>query len=393
MINLKSMLAILGKLLVKLRKISKSRIIFSRVKKSEILIFGVPSYIYILKDKKYNFIKFKDINFLHVWGESYNFYILVKCLLNLRFDYLYYCNQYIKSCKPKIILSFLDNYKIFYLLKKNKFQKKILIQGSFRSGEYDNFKKDKKFYKNKVDYTFAYNKEIGKKYFNLLGSKIYSVGSFLSNNVSKKKCKKIYDLVYISTFRLNKSNKTVNGSVTMKDYLLAEKEFVRKINKFAINNNRKLHILCTNKLFQQKEEIKFFDAVFENKKWNMIKRGSNNLISTYEVLNKSNIVLGIDSTVLYESFARGEKTIFFDIRPTNKYLKKVRHFAWPKKFKKNGQFWTNKNDYYSIEKLIKRVDKYNKEEWLKINKKFKNRLMSFDAKNKTFCLIMKKYLN
>jgi len=38
--------------LVKLRKISKSRIIFSRVKKSEILIFGVPSYIYILKDKK-----------------------------------------------------------------------------------------------------------------------------------------------------------------------------------------------------------------------------------------------------------------------------------------------------------------------------------------------------
>ena len=125
----------------------------------------------------------------------------------------------------------------------------------------------------------------------------------------------------------------------------------------------------------------------------MIKRGSNNLISTYEVLNKSNIVLGIDSTVLYESFARGEKTIFFDIRPTNKYLKKVRHFAWPKKFKKNGQFWTNKNDYYSIEKLIKRVDKYNKEEWLKINKKFKNRLMSFDAKNKTFCLIMKKYLN
>jgi surface carbohydrate biosynthesis protein len=381
------------KIFSKLLKISKSKILFSKVRKSEILVFGTPGYINILKDKKYNFIKFKDINFLHVWGESYNFYILMKCLFNLRFDHLYYCNQYISSCNPKIILSFLDNYKIFYLLKKNKFQKKILIQGSFRTGEYDNFKKDKKFHDNKVDYVFAHNKEIGKKYFNLLGSKFYSVGSFLSNNVSQKKCKKIYDLVYISTFRNYKSNKTINGNVTIKDYVQTEKEFVKKIQKFAYNNKKKLHILCTNKPFQQKEEIEFFDTVFENKKWNMIKRGSNTFKSTYEILNKSNIVLGIDSTVLYESFARGKKTIFFDIRPTNKYLKKMRHFAWPKKLKNNGPFWTNKSDYYSIDKLIKKVDEYDKKEWLKINKKFRNGLMSFDEKNKTFCLIMKKLLN
>ena len=44
----------------------------------------------------------------------------------------------------------------------------------------------------------------------------------------------------------------------------------------------------------------------------MIKRRSNTFKSTYEILDKSNIVLGIDSTVLYESFARGKKTIFFD---------------------------------------------------------------------------------
>jgi surface carbohydrate biosynthesis protein len=244
-----------------------------------------------------------------------------------------------------------------------------------------------------VDYVFAHNKEIGKKYFNLLGSKFYSVGSFLSNNVSQKKCKKIYDLVYISTFRNYKSNKTINGNVTIKDYVQTEKEFVKKIQKFAYNNKKKLHILCTNKPFQQKEEIEFFDTVFENKKWNMIKRGSNTFKSTYEILNKSNIVLGIDSTVLYESFARGKKTIFFDIRPTNKYLKKMRHFAWPKKLKNNGPFWTNKSDYYSIDKLIKKVDEYDKKEWLKINKKFRNGLMSFDEKNKTFCLIMKKLLN
>ena len=106
MINLKSMLAILGKLLVKLRKISKSRIIFSRVKKSEILIFGTPSYLNILNKEKYKFLKFKDINFFHIWGESYNFFILMKCLFNLKFDFLYYSNQYISACNPKVILTF-----------------------------------------------------------------------------------------------------------------------------------------------------------------------------------------------------------------------------------------------------------------------------------------------
>ena len=191
------------KIFSKLLKISKSKI-FSLKLENQRFWFLDLNYINILKDKKYNIIKFKNINFVNVWGESYNFYILIKCLFNLRFDYLFYCNQYISSCNPKIILSFLDNYKIFYLLKKNRFQKKVLIQGSFRSGEYDNFKKNKKFLDNKVDYFFAHNKAIGKKYFSLLGSKIYSVGSFLSNNVKKKRYKKKYDLVYISTFGITK---------------------------------------------------------------------------------------------------------------------------------------------------------------------------------------------
>ena len=395
MINLKSMLAILGKLLVKLRKISKSRIIFSRVKKSEILIFGTPSYLNILNKEKYKFLKFKDINFFHIWGESYNFFILMKCLFNLKFDFLYYSNQYISACNPKVILTFLDNYKIFYLLEKKKFQKKIIVQGSYRSNESNYFKRNKKFLENKVDYVFSHNKEIGKKYSLMLRSKTYPVGSFLSNDVPlpKIKKKKIYDLVYISTFRFGKNESTINKDITFKEYLKCEKEFVKKINKYANDQNRKLHILCTNKLFQRKEELEFFDEIFENKKWNMIKRSSNQFNSTYNILDKSNVVLGIDSTVLYESFARGRKTVFFDIRPKNDFLEKNRHFAWPLKLNKNGPFWTDKSDYKEITKLINKVDNYDEKSWLSINKKFKDKIMSYDEDNKTFSFILKKVIN
>ncbi len=395
MINPKYILTILGRLLINLKKICKSRIVFSKVKKSEILIFGTPSYINILNKKKYKFLKFKDINFFHLWGESYNFFILMKCLLNFKFDFLYYSNQYISACNPKIILTFLDNYKIFYLLKKNKFQKKILVQGSFRSNESNQFKRNNKFLENKVDYIFTQNKEIGKKYSLMLKGKTYPVGSFLSNDVPlpKIKKKKIYDLVYISTFRFKKKETIINKNITMKEYLQCEREFVKKIQKYANDKNRKLHILCTNKLFQRQEELKFFDEIFENKNWNMIKRSSNEFNSTYDILDKSNVVLGIDSTVLYETFARGGKTAFFDIRPTNDFLKKNRHFAWPAKLNKSGPFWTDKNDYNAITKLINKVYNYDEKSWLNINKKFKDRIMSYDENNKTFSLVLKKIIN
>ena len=47
----------------------------------------------------------------------------------------------------------------------------------------------------------------------------------------------------------------------------------------------------------------------------------------------------MNSTVLYESYARGKKTIF-RIRPTNFFKKKT--FPWPAKLNKIGLFWTNK---------------------------------------------------
>ena len=103
--------------------------------------------------------------------------------------------------------------------------------------------------------------------------------------------------------------------------------------------------------------------------------------------------MGIDSTLLYESFGRGHKTIFFDIRPTNYFLKKRRHFAWPNKFDKKGFFWTNETSYDSIKKIINQVSKINLVEWQKIYKRYRNKIIYFDESNKNFNKIMKKLIS
>ena len=60
---------------------------------------------------------------------------------------------------------------------------------------------------------------------------------------------------------------------------------------------------------------------------------------------------------------------------------------------KSGPFWTDKNDYNAITKLINKVYNYDEKSWLNINKKFKDRIMSYDENNKTFSLVLKKIIN
>ena len=46
--------------------------------KSDVVIWGAPSFIKILKEKKY-IPNAKKINIIYVWGESLNLFILLKC--------------------------------------------------------------------------------------------------------------------------------------------------------------------------------------------------------------------------------------------------------------------------------------------------------------------------
>ena len=62
--------------------------------------------------------------------------------------------------------------------------------------------------------------------------------------------------------------------------------------------------------------------------------------SAYNIVDYSKIIVGVDSTLAYESLSRGNKTAFFSIRGTLLKLKGL-DFAWPCKVNKSGSFWTN----------------------------------------------------
>ena len=370
-------------------KIASAKIIFSKPKKAKTVVWGVPLFSKkVLNQKKFNLGK---IEFIEIWGKSYNFHILLRCLLKLKFSLLDYSNEYLSFVNPKIILSFLDNYKIFYKLKKNSDQKKILIQSAWRCDEFNTFQKDKSYHNHKVDYIFAQNINIKKKYIEISKSEVIAAGSFLSNEIDIKHKIKNIDVLYVSTFRdLKDTNLVINENISLKDYINSERKLIKNIYKVCKANNKTLHILPSQKKNSQKIEEYFFHKILGNQKnWKLIKRKSYNYKFPYKVIDCAKIVIGIDSTLLYESFGRGIKTIFCDIRPKNNFLKKRRHFGWPKKYNHRGFFWLNKNNFDEIKKVFLNVSKSKNKEWASIFKKYKSDLMIFDKNNSKFIRTIK----
>lgn len=389
---MKNKIVILTKFFLKLQKIIFSKIEIKKPKKADILIWGKVKYINIFKEKNFNYLKPYKISHVEVWGESYNFRILLRCLLELDFSSLKYFNEYIRAVNPSIILSFLDNYKLFYLLRKNKNQKKILIQNAWRSNEFKTFNFKKANSSDDVDYLFCHNKNVENQYKKITRAKTIKIGSFLSNNINIKNNKRL-EIVYISTFRYSKKNIFISGKISLNDYLETEQKLIRFIYKYCNEKKIKLTILPTGKK-EIEEEIAFFNNTLKkNNNWKLIKRKFEDYNYPYKIIDKAKIVIGLDSTLLYEAFSRGIKTIFCDIRPKNKHLKKNRHFGWPKKFSSNGIFWTNKPEYKSIKNLIERVYGLSPNKWNSIKKKYEIELIKRDNQNKIFKKIILKNLH
>ena len=148
--------------------------------------------------------------------------------------------------------------------------------------------------------------------------------------------------------------------------------------------NETLHILGVNK-FSFGEEYDYFKNIIKNDKcWNFIKPKNRHYSFAYECVNLSDIILGIDSSLLYESIALGKKTIFFNCRVLDSYLKENRYFAWPKKMDSAGLFWTDDLLKENVSKLIDNVEHMNNDEWLKKIKNYQSELIEYDRNNETF---------
>jgi surface carbohydrate biosynthesis protein len=367
-----------------------SKFRFFKPKNKKILIFDEVGSGLV---KKY-FHK-EDIHVLHTRKESLNLFVLIKNFIKRKFSSLDYFNSYIKLVDPNIIISVIDNSPIFYKLKKNGSQKKILIASTVRTPVHDfalfelNKIETKRNTDTSVDVIFSLNDAIGKKFQKLNVKKVITIGSFKSNHFNFDE-KKSIEVLYISSWASLPANHKVTHDVNFQEFNEHQIKLVKNLSQYGKDHQVKITILGKRKNDLVKNEFNFYKSIFYNNEWEFIESEKAN---SYQVIDKSKVVITLNSTLGYESFSRGNKTLFFDVRSVPQSLNSLK-FGWPiTGIEKEGPFWTKENSYYKCKNMLNKLREMNETEWRNIHKKFQELLMPRDKDNSIFKKNLSEFYN
>ena len=363
------------------QKLLKAKYVLTLPKKNDFLIFNRNSKKFLKK----TFPK-KKFSTLDTRYETINLLILSKTFLGLRFSYRSYIKKFIEYINPKVLITLIDNNKFFFKIKL-KNGKKILIQNARRGqfvdlfGNINNSEKKEGY---KVDYMFVQNRHIGKLYNKFIKGRIIPFGNIRSNNEKIVKIKKKYDLIYVSTGRYDVEFDYIIGGIKKKKIYEKEIELLKLLKKLCQKNKIKLFILGKDIDFIK--EKKYYKNVLGEKNFHFIKNYKNR--KTYKIVDNCNMIVGMDSTLIYEAFSRGAKCFFASFRfDLDSHIKSTA-FPWPQKLPSRGKFWINYYDERKVYQSLKEIYFLKKKQWHKISKKFKNDVMPYDVNNS----ILKKYL-
>ena len=325
---------------------------------------------------------------LYSRGENYNILILIKTFLKKGFFFTGedYFNTFLDYVEPKVLVTFTDNYDIFYRIGNFKNIKKIFIQNGYRSETKEDIffrkKKLKKQKKNlKVDYMLTFNNKVGEKYSEFINGKYKAIGSFRSNSFRILKKKK-FDILFISHWRAH-SNYMITPTFSFKKWLFLHSSLLRKVYSFAKKHN--LNLVVYGKYNDEREKKFFKDILGDEKNWFFLE---NNRMRSYHFCDMSKLVVTSASTLGYETISRLSKVAVFNIFNRD-FSSKSKNFCWPYKIKKEGPFWTSNLSKSSSDKLLKKLFYLDLKSWKKMRDKNFNKVLKYDKNNKKF----KKLLN
>lgn len=347
---------------------------FSFLKKRNILIYdGVSLTIlkHIIFKEKFNV-------YFNRW-EKLNFWVLVLTLLKFNYRNIseikkHYKKNFISLCAPKVIITFIDNNPSFYELK-SIYPEAITISiqnGVRKSNDLRMFNKKKKYY---CDYFLIFSKYHEKFFSKVIKSKYINSGSIKMNEYKKRSFKKKGEVLFISQTATHAS-----------ELEKVEKFLIKNLIKICTDLKIKFNILCKKNV-----KKKIVDEFSEIKLSNIFESDASFL--PYEIIQKFELKVFVDSTLGLESLAIGEKALAIPLGCMSKHKKKfdikkkIEKFGFPLKLADKGYCWSNDFEYPALKKKIFKLIKLKQGDWKKIHKK--NLLMNYDEGNKKLKKILK----
>ena len=322
-----------------------------------------------------------------------NITVAIKCLLTRDLSAQNYARQFIRMAQPKLILTFIDNFPTFYLLKKEFPQIQIwLIQNGIRSDGGDLFGMLKTFYPTQsshVDKMFVFGSAVGEKYLKYISGEVIIHGSFKNNLVKLEKPKES-SVAYISTYRPNQKRSFIvpesrpEAPVTYDQIIKCREQAIVWLAKYCTEQQLQLTIIGKHENPEQEES--YYRSLLPDISFEFVARRVST--SSYMAIDQSEIVVFTSSTLGYESLARGNKTAALLLDAEVIGVESLR-FGWPATLPADGPFWTHQLNEQRLREIMDFLRTVEDGDWHQIRTQAIKDVISFDPGNSQFTAAIK----
>ena len=365
------------------------KISFKTPKHHEILVFDnlqIHELRYVLRNRNYFVLDYRV-------DSSVTFFISLKVIKNvIKFYkgdiYTAYLSSIISIVNPKVVLTFIDNSLKFYELNRI-FQNRIEFIAIQNAGRSDIPQYKYEYKKGLIKYDFS--KKIFLTNFLCFGSSdvyeykknkarvkhFYKVGSLrLSNYLKdcKTKNKKKFDICLISDLpstnflihKIHNVKKIINGYVNLINYTI----------KFCKKNNKKLIFARKDYNNYRSNDKVFLKEKLSKQNYSYLMKNSvlrkNDQYSSYKAINYSDVVVGVNSTMLFEKISLGGKILSCNFTKSNILDFPLKNYLFLKK-----------NNYSIFENRLKNILKVSEKKFFSHLKSKKNFLIESHKKKNT----------
>lgn len=334
---------------------------------------------------------------LHVRGEQINMPVLVASLFKNGRKVDAYIDCFIERVRPRLVVTMIDNRPDFWTIsQKHPGVKTVFVQNGWRTYFGDVSETlDKvdtlRHRKLQVDYMLTFGAMNGAEYARYISGTVVPIGSIKNNLIPPTHSAQPDMIAFISQWR--------NEGLYLGDEYCSQEAFfgqadrciLKCLARYAHKKNKRLAIILTNgargKLRSQEED--YFRELLGHEGEFLELQGP---YPSYRAVDAAEVVVAVDSTLGYESIARGTRTAIFCIRGS---LLGVpgRTYGWPGNLPAEGPFWTNRPDPEAFERILDHLFEIDDAQWRKdIETTNFSSLMIYNRGNSIFKSILEKEL-
>jgi surface carbohydrate biosynthesis protein len=370
------------------------KIVFSLPKKTQILIYDVAGSEILIP-----YLRNYRVSVLKTRREEINIPIFIVAVLRNYGKksglWNQYIQSYIRSTKPNVLLTLIDNNLPFLKLASQGKYVKIFVQNGNRSLYGDVFDDMQMNQNLSVDFMFVHNRAIGNEYSKYVSGQVIVTGSFRNNSHQKSYFQATKDIIFLSQYSDFEISSqiffTTSGGrqVSYGDFFSIEPRVLKLLADFCDLKALKLTI-CGRTVGTNKKEHAYYANLLKGRNWEYIAKTSD--ANTYKLIDSSLLNVFIDSTLGYESISRGSKTISYSCRSTSDY-QILNKFGWPLEIPRDGPFWLSSFDETRGMDILNTITEMPHSEWQKMIFNFRDSLMHWDKGNEQFSSLLRDLLD